>query len=477
MSVFSLSRRDSAPDSGQDLAAAYANAERDRIASEAKATRERIDRDARRDAELARRQARRDDRAARRVDRAATLSYAGQSMARLGRLAVPLAPLVAVNALAVTGQVGYAVDHIQGGWPVAVLFAVALESIALFLGYHASAALRRRESAAGMQLAAYLVAAVVAGINYAHYAGPHLAPTVTGVAFGLVSLLSPWLWRVHSRAAHRDALHKAGEIDVRAVRLSASRKLWHPIRSLRVIRWAAWEGVDSPREAIAGWTAYEQARAAAKAAEKATRGGTVVPVRGWLRRHDRNDSHDSRITVDGAVDTVAALPAGQDGGADRAEAASADRSGRSGQVRATVKTAPRRTGGQSSKPAGKRDQLATADTLAAELDRLGVPRSAGRPVARAALKEAGRSAATDLLAAALRVRQADKVTDGSGTELAAANSPNEPAIVSSNGASDEASRNGSGTVSGTASDSASDNVSEHETAGESTFGKSDLEVR
>jgi hypothetical protein len=72
------------------------------------------------------------------------------------------------------------------------------------------------------------------------------------VTFGLMSVSSPWLWSVHSRRVSRDALKERGLIEPHAVRLGATRWLWHPSRSFRVMRWAAWTGEADPARAIAG---------------------------------------------------------------------------------------------------------------------------------------------------------------------------------------------------------------------------------
>lgn len=214
------------------------------------------------------------DQRAERLDQARTRW--SKVVARL----VPYLPLVLVNVMAVMGQFGWgranldqigsSVNH-PARIVVALLFAGALESLALFQGYYADKALQRGDSAAGLYLGAFGTAAVVAGLNYSHYAATDTttvlglevpAPTATAVVFALFSFISPALWRIHSRAVNRDRLKAAGEIDARAVRLSWSRKLWHPIRSIRTMYWATWEGVATPAEAV---ELYERKRAEARA--------------------------------------------------------------------------------------------------------------------------------------------------------------------------------------------------------------------
>lgn len=212
--------------------------------------------------------------------RAERLNQAREKWSKVLARVVPFIPLFTVNLMAVMGQFGWGRSNLDqfGSSPdhvvrilVAVLFAVGLESLGLFTGYHADRAVQRGDSAFGLYLGAFTIAGIVAGLNYSHYAAPTTtvvmgievpAPTPTAVVFALFSFISPALWRIHSRATNRDRLKAAGEIDARAVRLSWSRKLWHPIRSIRTMYWATWEGVATPAEAV---ELYERKRAEARA--------------------------------------------------------------------------------------------------------------------------------------------------------------------------------------------------------------------
>ena len=187
---------------------------------------------------------------------------------------IPFAPLVLVNLAAITGQVGWAYNHLEIGDAgsilravVAGLFGMTAESIALFLQFYANRALRNRDSAASLYLSAFFVAGLVASLNFSHWSNPAEGeffgtPNATAISFALCSFISPWLWRIKDRAAHREELKNAGEIDVRAVKLSMSRKIMHPLRSFMVIWYASWDGVTSPAEAV---TNYEKKREEKKA--------------------------------------------------------------------------------------------------------------------------------------------------------------------------------------------------------------------
>jgi hypothetical protein len=210
-----------------------------------------------------------------------------------GRKMIPYIPLILVNSAALQGQFSWALAHLQVGDPgtiirgmAAVVYAVAVESIALFLQYYANRALKNRDSAGMLYLSAFLVASLVASINFSHYHVENarlwdLNQQATAYAFALCSLISPWLWRIHSRAEHREILKAAGEIDSRGVKLSLSRKIWHPIKSIRVISFNAWTGETNPAKAVEAWESYQSAQAiVAEAGDKI-----------------RDEAHERRMTL------------------------------------------------------------------------------------------------------------------------------------------------------------------------------------
>ena len=187
--------------------------------------------------------------------------------------AIPYLPLFLVNIAAMSGQIGWALDHLEIGepgtvlrWITSIIFGVTAESIALFLQYYANRALLNRDAAGSLYLAAFMVAGLVASVNYSHWSNPALGeffgrPNATAVIFAMTSMISPWLWRIHNRAEYREALKKAGEIDVRAVKLSLSRKIMHPYRSFMVVWYASWSGITVPSKAIASFEEIKAAKA------------------------------------------------------------------------------------------------------------------------------------------------------------------------------------------------------------------------
>ena len=172
---------------------------------------------------------------------------------RRRRAVITAIPLILVNAVAFAGQFGYINAHIPWGVFGAVIFAIALESVALFLAYMANQALMSEDSALGLRLASYLFAAIIGFMNYSHYALPGMVPTFEAVATGLMSLASPWLWGIYSRRQSRDLLRATNQLSPRAVKLGFLRWVLWPKQSFFVFRRAAWSGLNDIDEALTLW--------------------------------------------------------------------------------------------------------------------------------------------------------------------------------------------------------------------------------
>ena len=168
----------------------------------------------------------------------------------LGRTMAAAIPVILVNAVAFTGQLAFLRTHLP--WPPAgqVMVALALESVAVYLAWHAHLAQLANDSALRLRLAAYGFALVIAAMNYSHYMAPGWRPMFAAVAVGLMSAASPFLWGIHSRRVSRDALMARGLVEPHALRLGATRWLWHPVRSARVMYAATWEGITDPATAL-----------------------------------------------------------------------------------------------------------------------------------------------------------------------------------------------------------------------------------
>jgi hypothetical protein len=267
MSVSLFTRRPADP--ADTEAQTRAEIERARALAQLRREQEGADRAAHAEAERIAREARRQrdaERAERRQHRAAARH------ALLARVRL-LVPLLIVNAAAVYGQLAYAYTNIAPhDWAMparlalSVLFAAAVESIAVYVGWHAHDALLSKATATAARLrrASYAIAATVAGINYAHFAAPHMAPTAAAVAFGLLSLLSPWLWGLHTRRVQHVQLRDEGAIDCIGATFSAERVRAFPIRAWAARRWSIDHNVTDPAAAWAGYNAERTARHAAR---------------------------------------------------------------------------------------------------------------------------------------------------------------------------------------------------------------------
>ena len=203
------------------------------------------------------------------------------------RAVITAIPLVLVNLVAFSGQFAYIKDHVT--WlPISqVVFALALESVALFLAYMAHQALMAEDSAYGLRLSSYAFGAVIGLMNYSHYAGPGMKPTFEAVATGLMSVSSPWLWGIYSRRQSRDALKAKGMIEPRAVKLGGLRWVLFPVKAWKVFRLAAWRRVDTADEAI---DAYER-DADTKAALEQAKEDYLRKSNGWPELLDAAESN------------------------------------------------------------------------------------------------------------------------------------------------------------------------------------------
>jgi hypothetical protein len=154
------------------------------------------------------------------------------------RVLIPV--LLLVNAAAIWGQAGWALDHIvPAGWDwraglaLSLAFAAAIELIGVYLADAADQLDALGLPAGGVRLGSYAVGLVSGGLNFTHWAGNLSA----AVAFGLLSAVSPFLWGIAARIR-------------RGRPVAPSRRFWHPKRSYELIRFMAWEGIADESDAI-----------------------------------------------------------------------------------------------------------------------------------------------------------------------------------------------------------------------------------
>jgi hypothetical protein len=182
-------------------------------------------------------------------------------------------PLLLVNGAAVYGQVAFFYENVApatwatpGKLTLAAIIAAAIESISVYVGWHAHDALLNKagNTAARLRRASYVIAAFVASINYAHFAtfGPDntLGLNAAAAAFGLLSLLSPWLWGLHTRRMQHVQLRKEGVVDAAGATFSGERIRSFPLRAYLARRWSIDNYVTDPRQAWEGYNTALQSR-------------------------------------------------------------------------------------------------------------------------------------------------------------------------------------------------------------------------
>src|SRR5262245_24419294 len=150
--------------------------------------------------------------------------------------------LVLVNSAAIWGQTGWALENIVpatfmwvAGLALSIAFATALESIGVYLAIMADRAEEAGLPAGGTRLGSYAVGLVSGSLNWSHWWSTGMSASV---AFGFMSSVSPFLWGIWSRVRRGRAI-------------APSRRFWHPIRSIKLVRHMAWEGIASESEGIA----------------------------------------------------------------------------------------------------------------------------------------------------------------------------------------------------------------------------------
>lgn len=192
-------------------------------------------------------------------------------------------PLFIINALTVYGQMAYAYYHVapanfnQASRVVlAIMFGIATESVALYVQWHAHDALMLKSHATARQLrrASYLIALGVAAMNYSHFA-EDLTPTAAACAFGLLSLLSPWMWGLHTRRMYRVQLLKERRVDDAGAEFSTTRKRMFPVRTWMAYRWSIDQNETDP---VRAWDGYKLQRAMDEDAKAMRREAKKRPV-------------------------------------------------------------------------------------------------------------------------------------------------------------------------------------------------------
>ncbi|TDD15057.1 EMI domain-containing protein [Nonomuraea diastatica] len=222
-----------------------------------------------------------------------------------GRMTVMSLTNLGVTGVAVSGQ---AMSFMQRGLPPlwAVLAAGIVESVAVYVSWHAHVALREGDAAWTTRMWSYLIGAGAGYLSYTHVPDyPEL--------FAACSLANPWLWSMHSRHLHRKDLRERGLIDPRAPKFSPMRWLLHLPETFSAFRWAVGEGEQSPAVAVQvvrqarrvdmTWRSVAQAQGAVIASQRSqlqltlTRMAALAEEIRGLRPDAEKAMHDAAVFI------------------------------------------------------------------------------------------------------------------------------------------------------------------------------------
>lgn len=231
----------------------------------------RVEQAARDDEERRRRAARAQLRQQTREIRRARRAELARASAGVGGRIRTVAPIVLVTTFAMYGQLDYGLTAYKRETfaltvLVAVGVAVTIELVSLYVQWHAHDALLRKDTAtaAWYRRWSYLIAFVVAGVNYSHFSDGW-QPTPAAVVFAIFSASSPWLWGLHTRRVHQMQLQREGKIDETGAVFAAERWRAFPLRTWGARRWSIDHGITDPRIAWESYRTELQRRRAAHA--------------------------------------------------------------------------------------------------------------------------------------------------------------------------------------------------------------------
>jgi len=157
--------------------------------------------------------------------------------------AVLVLVLLLVNLAAIWGQAGsflkYVVPtalppgaHWVIGLALALAFAAALELTGVYLALSADDADDVGVPSGGMRFGSYVIGLTAGALSFSFWGWNH-----TGVAFGILSTMSPFLWAVRAKIR-------------RGQPVAPSRRFWHPKRSITLVREMAWRGLADEEAAL-----------------------------------------------------------------------------------------------------------------------------------------------------------------------------------------------------------------------------------
>lgn len=198
--------------------------------------------------------------------------------------------LILINTVAIYGQGAWAFEHVttptlpvETRIVIAVGIATAIELFGVFLAQMADQASEKRlPAAAGYRFGSFVIGGLAGVMNFWHWGPWGIAASIT---FALMSGSSPFAWGIYSAVR-------------RGVKVAPSRMFWHPIRTVSVIRFAAWEGIADMDEAVMRWEMLRNAPEDAPISPAAGRSKEEIGLEAFRMRTENPNRSWERIAAE-----------------------------------------------------------------------------------------------------------------------------------------------------------------------------------
>jgi hypothetical protein len=223
----------------------------------------------------------------------------------LGEAGLWIGPILAPMAVAWVGQVQFAMGVL--GWPVwaSLVFAAAFELTTAYVARLDFMARHDGDSGTVFRAATWLFALLAAGMNYAHAAGPGMAPTGPAVAYGLMSLTGIALWELLSLYRHRKHLRATGLLPAPLPRFGLARWMNFPAITWMARRLAIRDGHTTVADAWQAATAYWTERKTARNANTASGNTKTNAANSDARKPAKTRADAATGAANGDVDSAA----------------------------------------------------------------------------------------------------------------------------------------------------------------------------
>jgi hypothetical protein len=207
------------------------------------------------------------EKALRTVKSRQTSAMASPEKATFTHTAIGALPIIACNAVAIVFQLRFAEAAFGHNLIISILFAISVESTAIGVAFHSHKARKIGLRSGGLFLASVFIGLCVGILNGSHEF--HTSIALAACAFA-ASILSPFLWHMHSVSVSSPELIKNGYLEGASIRLGFDRWFYHPLLSFKTKRAVSWSGERNLYRAIQHTDKMSADHMAGKAAAKAS---------------------------------------------------------------------------------------------------------------------------------------------------------------------------------------------------------------